>query len=259
MAHLNSLQKKFGKRGLTVVGVTDGDEKGTVPWIEKMGVRYPWGYETSHFAFRSTIWVYPHALLISPRGTVIWSGPAGDVTDELIRKNLDGAIDRPLWTWPKAFEPVKKAIAVGDWKRALTLSGGLAEDDESARPLAATVRHLLALRVEGIEETYQAGDAFVSWQSAHALKDHVAGSEFGPRIAGLIREMNAKPEFRTTYLAQAKVFQIIGAGAKNRAAALEQVEQLGRIAEAHRDSIPGKEAAIHRRYLGRMITEGLLK
>jgi peroxiredoxin len=73
MAEVMALQKKYGKKGLVVVGVTAADAQTTAPYLKEMGLPFPTLVDAQHMvdAFGIPDVARNHTYLINPPGVVV--------------------------------------------------------------------------------------------------------------------------------------------------------------------------------------------
>lgn len=92
--HLNELHRKYRRKGLTIIGVTDEPAKKVRPFIEQKGIEYviaiggAAGYRTRGI---------PRAWLVSPTREIVWEGHPASLTDAVIAKAIVGAKPYPVF------------------------------------------------------------------------------------------------------------------------------------------------------------------
>src|SRR5262252_2746135 len=120
--HNNELNKKFSKRGLVVVGVTNEPEKLVEKYVADNNVEYPIFIEKS-FSSKAALKIaaYPHAVLVDPKGNVVWAGHPGNIDDATIEQALRGACHQwgPL---PPALKAIEPLLAKKDFGKAFEQS-----------------------------------------------------------------------------------------------------------------------------------------
>jgi len=135
--HNNELNKKFSKRGLVVVGVTNEPEKLVEKYVADNKVEYPIFIEKSYKSANALkIAGYPHAVLVDPKGTVVWAGHPAELNDSIVEKALTGA-HPPRVSLPAALKPLEPLMAKKDFGKAYEqakamLGGNLDETSKTA-------------------------------------------------------------------------------------------------------------------------------
>jgi len=190
--HVNEIQDKFGPRGLSVIGVTAEAAAKTVPWIEKTGAKYAYGYDTTnalHQGFQ--INSIPFTALIDPYGTVVWAGHPQRLTEEKIEKALEGALERPVWTWPEAARPLAVPLARGQFAAALEQAGKRApQGDFDARTL---IEHDISQRVAKLENYVEHKDYSDAVRFGTRLETQLAGLPQGETVASRMKALREDP------------------------------------------------------------------
>lgn len=91
--HLSTLQRKYGDRGLIVIGVSNEDEETVRPYVEAMGSEMDYRValdradttNNKYFGGFARQGAYPTAFVIDGNGRVAWIGtPGNPFMDELI-------------------------------------------------------------------------------------------------------------------------------------------------------------------------------
>ena len=105
--HLNELADKFGKKGLTIVGITAEPPEKVRPFIERKGVKYMVGSGGADGYVTKGI---PHAWLVSPQGKVVWEGYPTDLKAEQIQEHLKGVMLSPQFELPEKMKDAESAL-----------------------------------------------------------------------------------------------------------------------------------------------------
>src|SRR5262249_44296667 len=82
MQHLTELTRTFGKRGLTVLSITQESRETVLQFLAQLNtspVEYTIGVGGGNAEFRTQ--TIPHAWLISTDGKVVWEGMPGGLSD----------------------------------------------------------------------------------------------------------------------------------------------------------------------------------
>ena len=70
---------------MTVVGVTREPKDLTEAWVKKHGAMYPYAYDKAGSVMRELgLSGYPSAALVSPSGTIVWTGHPAGLKQDLI-------------------------------------------------------------------------------------------------------------------------------------------------------------------------------
>lgn len=138
----NALHAKYADEGLLVLGVTREEIFATQSWAADKGVSYGYAFDREGLSAALGVRGLPRAVLVDPRGVVVWRGRPADLTSDLIQATLRTAIDVPMWEWPEEAQVLREAILAGDTSRALGLASSL------NLPEIRGVEELLAVQVE---------------------------------------------------------------------------------------------------------------
>ena len=254
--HLNELQAKYGPRGLSVVGVTTDNGKKTLPWIEKHGVEYAWGRDTSgalHQMFQ--IKSIPAAVLIDAFGTVAWTGDPRRLKEETLEAVLPDTLERPTWDWPEDARPL-----VGFLERA-ELATALQEAEKlSAREgfdPQALVRGRIAKLVARFDGLVDDANYLRAFELGERLDKGLAGLPEGTKLSARLEELRSDPEIARR-VSEEKSIDLLEAraGALRKAA---EAEVLRTDVAAFLDSKPGEEFERRAKILLDMLDRGLAK
>ena len=90
--HLTELQKKYGHKGLVIVGITDEDSADVKPFLAKMGTKMDYRvaidkYDVTNSRFMVPFGIegIPHAFVIDKLGRLVWHGhPMDPLMEKLI-------------------------------------------------------------------------------------------------------------------------------------------------------------------------------
>lgn len=86
--HLDALARKYGRRGLTIVAVTDEPARQVEPFVEKMGLKY---IVAIRGAREYTCRAIPQAWLINHRGICVWKGHPASLKESTVEEHIRGA------------------------------------------------------------------------------------------------------------------------------------------------------------------------
>lgn len=130
---LSSLNKKYGKKGVVVLGVTGESKEKVEKVIESKKVEFHYGYGGAvHEIYDVTS--FPMVFLIDPRGTIVWRGNPADELEEHVADLLEhtppvGANKSVL---ERRLSAAQKAHEAGDLGRAAALAREVSGADDSA-------------------------------------------------------------------------------------------------------------------------------
>ena len=96
--HLNQLAEKYGKKGLTIIGVTSEPVEKVKPFIERMGMKY---LVAIGGAEQYTTRGIPHAWLVDARGKCVWKGHPLSLKEATVEKHLKGVRIGPPYELPR--------------------------------------------------------------------------------------------------------------------------------------------------------------
>ena len=90
--HLTELQKKYGHKGLVVVGITDEDSADVKPFLAKMGAKMDYRVAIDKYDVTASRYMVPfgvegipHAFVIDKLGRLVWHGhPMDPLMERLI-------------------------------------------------------------------------------------------------------------------------------------------------------------------------------
>jgi len=254
--HLNELQAKYGARGLSVVGVTTDNGKKTLPWVEKNGVEYAWGRDTSgelHQLFQ--IQAIPSAVLIDAFGTVVWTGDPRRLNDETLEGVLADTLERPVWEWPEDARPIAGLLERAEFATALQEAEKLPalEGFDLQGLVRGRIAPLLA-RFDGLVDSAEYGAAF---ELGERLEKGLATLPEGTKLNARLGELRSDPEI-TRAVSEEKSID----GLEARAGALRKAvdaQQLRTDVAAFLDSKPGERFGRRAKILLDMLDRGLAK
>jgi hypothetical protein len=228
--HVNQLIDKYGKRGLTVLFVTDGPDQPTEKFVEDTKLKAPVVWEKplktmDELGFNA----YPSSLLVGPNGKIIWTSLEGGLDEKLIEDNLAGiqlvpSADKITFDCelPKKYAATAKLLAtgkIGEGRNALATAIAakeVKEDDKTKLEAAQTeVDKLVKEEVDAAEKWYADKhyfDAQTQWKRVSAAcKGIDAGKTADDKLAELAKDANLKNELAAgARIAEAQKLAIAG-------------------------------------------------
>lgn len=86
--HLNEVYKKYGAKGLQIVGITDEPAQTIRNFMKKTPIDYPVATARPRLIESFGVSGIPHAFLVDKEGTIVWQGHPMELTDSEIEKVL---------------------------------------------------------------------------------------------------------------------------------------------------------------------------
>jgi hypothetical protein len=209
--HNNELQKKFAKRGLVVVGVTNEPGKLVEKYVADNKVEYPIFIEKS-FKSSSALGVtgYPSAYLIDPAGTVVWSGHPASLPEAEIEKALKNARP-PMVKLPASLKPLEKLLERHEYGKVHeSLKGMLAGklDDESMKAgqdLQTSLEADAKATMAAADQLQQDKDFAAAGAKYESLVKQYAGVPGSEGADVKLKELQANPEAKKSMAAAAQL------------------------------------------------------
>lgn len=144
--------------------MTGETKEKTEPWVEQHSMQYDFGYMTkeSLAPFMKALGMggYPSAVLVNPKGVVVWTGHPASLSGSVIKKHLRGASKTPVdigavvREWPKEAVHVKSAFVAGKLSKALEEAKKLPQE----WPVAGDVERVVTKYITGLRDLHSAGD-----------------------------------------------------------------------------------------------------
>jgi len=200
--HHNELQTRFAKRGLVIVGVTDEPEKLVEKYVADNKVTYPIVIEQGFKSSRELgIGGFPSAVLVDPKGIVVWSGHPGALGEAEIEKALAGA-KPPGVSLPAALKPLEKLLEKHEFGRAREAAKAVLAakpDDETLQAAQAIVAEIEAdakALADGAAADITAKDYFDANSKLERLRKEFPGVPGAETADAKWRELQADGEIR---------------------------------------------------------------
>ncbi len=250
MPHLNELEAEFGSRGLSVVGVTGETKEKTEPWIEKHKVGFAYAYDPDKALFRGLrLRAYPSAVLVSPRGEVVWKGHPMALTNSEIDQHLRFASRIPVETrakmrsWPAAAASVVKLVDKNKLAKALDE----AEELAAADPATPGVVDDLTAYVDGVlgdcRGARDAGDFLTALETAEDFDKALSGHARGVAFQEIVKEIRGDKTAGAAIKTQKKLLKLGALIEQTSASKLPGlIKTLDKIEGEYRGTFVGKQA-----------------
>ena len=262
--------------------MTDGDKKRTLPWVKQLRVRYAYGYDKSHWAYRMGIRAYPFAVLVSPAGIVKWAGPSSELTAKRLEEHLPKTVIEPIFEWPGVLDEAKAKILAGDFVAARAMAQVLdakvrekaardaAKHDETEgaksndAKLTTTkwtdaVDAQARLRLDAIDEMIAAHNYYDAWNLLHAVIEKLDGPRaLLARADKLLETLDADPKVKEGWTAQQTVRGVWTRPVTDRKTAEAVITELVAMKSTPK-TMAARENAFWRNYMKRLIDDGAVK
>ena len=227
MVHLNELQKKYGEKGLTVVGVSAQGKGPVEAFIEEFGVEYPTvtAKMSSIQPFRSG--GVPHAHLIDTDGRILWSGHPGELPDAKIDEAIENTKILPAWP------DVEKAIEKGDLEEG---------DAKAAEGIQAWIEWYGKRALEGAKKDEGDGRYYEAAQAFELIADLYKKHEYATEAEAGLKELLSDPDRKKEVKAGEKLAKVLVEIADEKPKkALKKLKPL--LAKKYAETTAGQRAA----------------
>lgn len=240
--HVNEIQKEWGPKGLSVIGVTDESVSLTEPWISANKAEYAYAYDKggklSGFFGVDSI---PRAVVVDATGTVLFNGHPASLDESVIARAVTGALTKPLWEWTGAAKGVKAALLKRDYRTALDLAAKLGEADEGPEILAV-VQGMVRSKVDALRGAQAKGDFLGARTAATSLQKELAGLPEAEEAAKIAAAIAADPQALEIIKGQEKLARIVGKEPRKTKERLAAIEDLRKLKQAYPGTFVAQEA-----------------
>lgn len=192
--------------------MTDEGQKPTEKWVADKGARYPYAYEKGSDLKRAVgLRGYPHAALIDPSGTIVWTGHPADLDRTTIETALAGALTKPLFDWPESLGSASTSFARGTYGKALIAARKVAEKgDEGVAAVVASLEKFTEFQVDRAAAWIEAGNYLPLDERGKQMLSSLKGlPELEERLEVLLGELKSK-EAKRVLKGQRAVLKIKG-------------------------------------------------
>ncbi len=230
-----------------------GEPKGiTEKWVEQHGATYAYAYDKGESLFRAVgASGRPHAVLIDPSGTIVWSGHPARLDDKMIEAHLGSALPIPLWEWPASADKVKKAFRDGALAAAVKHIEALGDDDFKTSVKLA-LETMLSARVKGFAARLAHGDLMGIDEDEAAMLKAVEGSA-GAQVVQVVQDAitaaKAHPDRKRILAGQKEVREVRDGKLRSKSDLREAIEKLEKIESKYVGTYAQTEAAQLRKML----------
>lgn len=207
----------------------------TIDWVEKHGAEYAYAYFDGSALSRAVGQrAWPHATLIAPDGTVVYSGNPGGLTDSLIEQHLEGAITKPLFQWDDAVSKVADALRAKELGKALKEAQKLAEKGVADSDVAlATAQTMVDAAVRSVESTFEEGNFLDAHTNAERFVKQLKGLDAEARLEEIIEHCESDETAKTVMKAQQQLRSLLGKRLRKKRDADSLIDKLRAMATEH--------------------------
>lgn len=214
------------------------DEEGvrkTVAWVEQHEAEYAYAYFDGSALSRSVgQQAWPHAAVIGPDGTLIYSGHPSGLTEALIEEHLEGAITKPIFEWDDAVSKVADALRAKELGKALKEAQKLVEKGVTDADVAlATAQMMVDAAVRSVVNTFEAGNFLDAHTNAERYVDQLKGLEAAEKLQAIIETCETDETAKTVIGAQRKLRSLLTKRLRKKRDADSLIEKLRAMAEEH--------------------------
>jgi len=248
---LNELQEEYKSKGLSIVGVTSESREKTDPWIAKHKAAYPYAFDKGGKLSRGVkVSGIPAAVLVNPRGKVVWKGHPSKLSKSLIEEHIKGASKNPpgldglTKDWPESAAPAKKLLKKGKIGKALATAQKLAEKDQACKAAVDTLTGMATAEVDSIKELKEAGDILGALDTAKLAKKSLNGCDLVKEVEALQKEIKADKTSSAVLRAQMQLAKIEtkAADVRKKKEVDSIVKKLDKLIAKNADNYAGAQA-----------------
>jgi len=171
MPHLTELTKKYGKKGLTVLSITQEPRETVLKFMSQLNsapVEYTMGIGGGNGGYKTQF--IPHAWLIGPDGNVVWQGNPGGLSEKV----LDAELKKVVKPTP---EQIEERAGLG-----LKFANELAKSNRYVEAL--TVLDRVAEKYKGTTTATQATERKAALEGDQAVASDLAAQKQIAKLVG---------------------------------------------------------------------------
>jgi hypothetical protein len=216
----------------------------TQEWVATHKAEYAYAYfEGSDFMAAVGHAGWPHAALISPEGTILWTGHPASLDTRLIEANLETAITKPLFEWDAAVKTVAEALRARELGKALKEAEKLFEKGVKDSDVALeTANRLVKSAVKSVESAFEAGNFLDAHTNATRYAKQLKGLDAATRLEEVIAHCETDPEAKRIVGAQEKLRALLGKRLRKKREADALIEKLQATAKEFEGTYVAVEA-----------------
>lgn len=225
-----------------MLGVTSEAKKDTETWVRGKGAEYAYAYDKGgKLKRRLDVGGIPHAVLLDPRGRIVWEGHPATLENGTIEKALKGALQKPLYELPANASAVRTALSKRAHAAALSEAAKLAPP-EAATEIQRSIRSLVECSVAVMKGALAEGDFLTAHEAATDLEKDLDGLPESQEAKSVLADLAANQDAQPVMAAQKKVRAILDQKLGKRRDYDKAVAELKKIMEERRGSFAFQEA-----------------
>lgn len=200
----------------------------TQEWVETHKMEYAYAYfEGSAFMTAVGHAGWPHAALVGPDGTILWSGHPASLDMSILEANLETAIPKPLFEWDSAVKSVAEALRARELGKALKEAEKLFEKGVKDSDIALeTANRLVKGAVRSVESAFEAGNFLDAHTNATRYAKQLKGLDAATRLEEVIAHCETDPQAKRIVDAQQKLRALLGKRLRKKREADSLIEKL---------------------------------
>ncbi len=250
--HLQQLHEKYAKQGLVVIGQTDKTSRNLQQFIKQKKMTYIISVGAQLAPREYNITGIPHAVVIGPKGKVLWRGHPGGLREQVIQQALtkvtatSTASDLPKFdsrSSDRTVALIQRTITAGRVGSSLLKLRKIVDLDKNqdqvaaAKPVIETVERWYEAKLAEAEKAIKKGDAITAYKILNSLARVMSGS---PQASELNKK---KSEVRASqgYKVGAEYFRL--KSKLSRASAVVRKQSYAAFAKKYSQNYYGKLAA----------------
>lgn len=237
--------------------MTGEGKKDTEAWILQHGAKYPYAYDKGEkWNTALKVAFLPTAVLTDPRGNVIWSGFPGDMPENILETLIKGALSSPLYGWPKAAAPIKKAFLDRQLGKARSAAQAFAKTDTTDGPgLLKAVEQYIQDWVGILNSRVEKGDFMRASDLGNELKKELAGQPELPGIETILKNIAADKQAQKVIKGQKEVLKLRQEEVASAKKGEEIIEQLEKISKNYSGTAAARDAMEYKKILEKQLKE----
>lgn len=216
----------------------------TQEWVATHKAEYAYAYfEGTAFSTAVGQAAWPHATLVGPDGTILWTGHPASLDTRLIEANLENAITKPLFEWDSAVKSVAEALRARELGKALKDAEKLFEKGVKDSDVALeTANRLVKGAVKSVESAFEAGNFLDAHTNAKRYAKQLKGLDAATRLEEVIAHCETDPEAKRIVDAQQKLRSLLGKRLRKKREADSLLEKLHATAKEFEGTYVAVEA-----------------
>ncbi len=198
---LNQVHDRYHGQGLVLAAISHREEAEIEKWVRRHRPRFTVVCEPSNLSMGSYPFMqWPSAVLVSPRGRVMWKGGGDRVPEARLKVALKTAVTygpaaplRIVVDLPKAHGRAQGALERGQLAKALELLAGDTDAEQQARGL---VTGLLQEKVVEARDAEKQGRFHTASRIFGRVSQHAPGTRWGEEAKKALARYRLDPKIR---------------------------------------------------------------